>query len=102
MANFFTNIGSHGIWGGSIETVKDIFGKGKYQEEATFKVTDKNGEVNTVQNSAAGPIYRTPTGGFSNTRSYAYLTNGANGKLTLNVSRDLYESDTFKNEAAQK
>lgn len=98
MANIFTNIGSHGIWGGSIETVKDIFGKGQYQEEATFKVTDKNGEVNTVQNSAAGPIYRTPTGGFSNTRSYAYLTNGTNGKLTLNVSRDLYESDTFKNE----
>ena len=96
MADIFTNIGAHGLGEGLVETAKDIFGKGQYQEKATFKVTDKNGEVNEVQNSAAGPIYLTPSGGYSNTRSYAYLTNGTNGKLTLNVSRDLYESDSFK------
>lgn len=95
MANILQNISNHGLWEGAIETVKDIFGKGQYTEPATFTVTDANGEKREVSNSSSGPIYKTPTG-YSSSRSYAYLTQGDNGKLTLNVSKDLYESDTFK------
>ena len=96
MANIVENVKELGLWEGGKETVKDIFGKGEHTVAAKFTVTDKNGEKKEVQNASAGPVYRTPSGGFTNTRSYAYLTNGDNGKLTLNVSRDLYDSDTFK------
>lgn len=96
MANLWDNIKNLGLPKGPIETVKDALGKGDYQNPAQFFVTDDNGERQEIQNSSAGPIYKTPNGGYSNTRSYAYLTSGDNGKLTLNVSKDLYESNKFK------
>lgn len=95
MANILENIKDHGLAGGLVETVRDTFGKGKYQGAAQFHVIDENGDKTEVSNSAATPIYKTPTG-FSNTRSYAYLTQGDNGKLTLNYSSDLANSDAFR------
>lgn len=95
MANILENIKDHGLAGGLVETVRDTFGKGKYQGAAQFHVIDENGNKTEVSNSAATPIYKTPTG-FSNTRSYAYLTQGDNGKLTLNYSSDLANSDAFR------
>lgn len=95
MSNIAENIGNFGIWEGAKETIADLFGQGTKQTPAKFKVTDDNGDTSEVSNAAATPFYKTPTG-YSNTRSYAYLTQGDNGKLTLNVSKDLYDSDTFK------
>lgn len=95
MANILENIKDHGLAGGLVETVRDTFGKGEYQGVAQFHVIDENGDKTEVSNSAATPIYKTPTG-FSNTRSYAYLTQGDNGKLTLNYSSDLANSDAFR------
>lgn len=95
MANILENIKEHGLVGGLVEAARDSFGKGKYQGAAQFHVIDANGDKTEVSNAAATPIYRTPTG-FSNTRSYAYLTQGDNGKLTLNYSSDLANSDAFK------
>ena len=95
MANILENIKDHGLAGGLVEAARDAFGKGKYQGAAQFHVIDENGDKTEVSNSAATPIYKTPTG-FSNTRSYAYLTQGDNGKLTLNYSSDLANSDAFR------
>ena len=95
MANIVKNVKGLGPVEGTKETVRDLFGKGKHAVSATFKVTDDNGDVQEVSNAEATPIYKTPTG-YSNTRSYAYLTQGDNGKMTLNVSKDLLESDSFK------
>ena len=95
MSNIAENIGNFGIWEGTKETIADLFGQGTKQTPAQFKVTDDNGDTSEVSNAAATPFYKTPTG-YSNTRSYAYLTQGDDGKLTLNVSKDLYDSDTFK------
>ena len=95
MANILENIKDHGLAGGLVETVRDTFGKGEHQGAAQFHVIDENGDKTEVSNSAATPIYKTPTG-FSNTRSYAYLTQGDNGKLTLNYSSDLANSDAFR------
>ncbi len=95
MANILENIKDHGLVGGLVEATRDAFGKGKYQGAAQFHVIDENGDKTEVSNSAATPIYKTPTG-FSNTRSYAYLTQGDNGKLTLNYSSDLANSDAFR------
>lgn len=95
MANILENIKDHGLVGGLVETARDAFGKGEYQGAAQFHVIDKNGDKTEVSNSAATPIYKTPTG-FSNTRSYAYLTQGDNGELTLNYSSDLANSDAFR------
>lgn len=96
MSNLLENVGDHGLIGGIVESIKDIFGAGDYQSKAQFKVIDNNGEKSETSNEAATPIYKTPTGGYSNSRSYAYLSQGDNGKLTLNVSKDLYDSDSFK------
>lgn len=95
MANILENIKDHGLVGGLVETARDSFGKGEYQGAAHFYIVDKNGDKTEVSNDAATPIYKTPTG-FSNTRSYAYLTQGDNGKLTLNYSSDLANSDAFR------
>lgn len=95
MANILENIKEHGLVGGLVEAARDSFGKGEYQGPAHFYVVDANGDKTEVSNAAATPIYKTPTG-FSNTRSYAYLTQGNNGKLTLNYSSDLANSDAFK------
>lgn len=95
MANILENIKEHGLVGGLVEAARDSFGKGKYQGPAHFYVVDENGDKTEVSNESATPIYKTPTG-FSNTRSYAYLTQGDNGKLTLNYSSDLANSDAFR------
>lgn len=95
MANILENIKEHGLVGGLVEATRDSFGKGKYQGPAHFYVVDENGDKTEVSNESATPIYKTPTG-FSNTRSYAYLTQGDNGKLTLNYSSDLANSDAFR------
>ena len=95
MANILENIKEHGLVGGLVEAARDSFGKGKYQGPAHFYVVDENGDKTEVSNESATPIYKTPTG-FSNTRSYAYLTQGDNGKLTLNYSSDLADSDAFR------
>ena len=95
MANILENIKEHGLVGGLVEAARDSFGKGEYQGPAHFYVVDENGDKTEVSNESATPIYKTPTG-FSNTRSYAYLTQGDNGKLTLNYSSDLANSDAFR------
>ena len=95
MANILENIKEHGLVGGLVEAARDSFGKGEYQGSAHFYVVDENGDKTEVSNESATPIYKTPTG-FSNTRSYAYLTQGDNGKLTLNYSSDLANSDAFR------
>ena len=95
MANILENIKKHGLVGGLVEAARDSFGKGEYQGPAHFYVVDENGDKTEVSNESATPIYKTPTG-FSNTRSYAYLTQGDNGKLTLNYSSDLANSDAFR------
>lgn len=95
MANILENIKEHGLVGGLVEAARDSFGNGEYQGPAHFYVVDENGDKTEVSNESATPIYKTPTG-FSNTRSYAYLTQGDNGKLTLNYSSDLANSDAFR------
>lgn len=95
MASLWDNIVNHGLWGGTVETVKDAAGVGELQNPAKFTVIDKNGDKTEVSNSAAGPIYKTPTG-YSASRSFAYLTQGADGKLTFTYSKSLADSDTFK------
>lgn len=95
MADLLSNIKEFGPFEGIKETALDFVGQGEKAVPARFKVVDENGEKTETTNASSGKIYKTPTG-FSNSRSYAFLSQGENGRLTLNYSSDLKDSDEFK------
>lgn len=68
---------------------------GKDPAVSTFSVYDNNNEKQEQDLSEQGKIYKTPTG-YTSHRGYAYLDMGEDGRLKLNVSKSVAESDWFK------
>ena len=68
---------------------------GKDPAVSTFSVYDSNNEEQEQNLSEQGKIYKTPTG-YTSHRGYAYLDMGEDGRLKLNVSKSVAESDWFK------
>lgn len=77
--------------------IKSTFG-GYDPREAHFTVTDDNGTEHEYNLGSGGYIYKTPSGEHTSHRGYAYLNVGDDGRLKLNVSRSVAESDWFKNQ----
>ena len=75
--------------------IKSTFG-GYDPREAHFTITDDNGTEHEYDFGSGGYIYKTPSGEHTSHRGYAYLNVGNDGRLKLNVSKSVAESDWFK------
>ena len=75
--------------------IKSTFG-GYDPREAHFTITDDNGTDHEYNFGSGGYIYKTPSGEHTSHRGYAYLNVGDDGRLKLNVSKSVAESDWFK------
>lgn len=75
--------------------IKSTFG-GYDPREAHFTITDDNGTEHEYNFGSGGYIYKMPSGGHTSHRGYAYLNVGDDGRLKLNVSKSIAESDWFK------
>ena len=81
--------------------IKSTFG-GYDPREAHFTITDDNGTEHEYDFGSGGYIYKTPSGEHTSHRGYAYLNVGNDGRLKLNVSKSVAESDWFKTQFTEK
>lgn len=68
----------------------------KDPRRASFSIVDENGDIQEYDLSSGGRVYKRPDGTYTNQRGYAYLSTGDDGKLILNVSKSVADSDWFK------
>ena len=68
----------------------------KDPRRASFSIVDENGDIQEYDLSSGGRVYKRPDGTYTSQRGYAYLDTGDDGKLVLNVSKSVADSDWFK------